>query len=102
MGTPGSRSDGVQSVSDEFDVGNAADEAAMVRIRLAGGKAVEDGRSVAVRIDFGNPRGIATGIRSERRRNLLTQADCRSYSASSSLGDVEVAVGPEREATRVV
>ena len=93
----------VEGIADKGDVGDAADEAALIGARLAGGQVVRDGRAYPVAVDHRHPRaGLAARVGPDGRDHLVALTHGRVRAAGAAFGDVEVAVRPELEPARIV
>ena len=94
---------GIKRVSDESDIGDAADKIASVCTRLAGRQIVHYRRAETVRTDFRNARASNVGcVRTNRWDDLVASAIARIQAASSSLCDIKKAVWAKLQAARIV
>ena len=90
---------GIKVVSDESDIGDAADQTAGVCTRLTGRQIVHDRRAEAVGTDFGNARASnVPGVRPNSRDHYTGGVQA----ASSPFGDIKKAVWAKLQAARIV
>src|SRR5205823_5789258 len=94
---------GIKFVSDESDIGNAANKTAHVRTRLAGRQIVHYRRAEAVWTDFGNARAGNVGcVRPNRWDDLVASAIARVQAATSPFGDIKEPIRAKLQAARIV
>ena len=99
MRAASSAEQGIKLVSDESDIGNAADKTATVCTRLTGRQIVHYRRAEAVGTDFGNARASnVPGVRPNSRDHYTGGVQ----SASSPFGDIKKAVWAKLQAARIV
>src|SRR6185437_4255116 len=101
MRTAGARQDTIEGVADESHVGDAGDQGALGRGGLRGRKVCHPSGPYAAWAHPGDAGAvIAAGIRPYWREDI--RAVRRIGSADTRFGDIEIAVGPEKEAAGIV